>query len=83
VAVLYTERGTSVRSFRGDPPATGRSYEIVAMEWFEIKESLIYRRWGAIRPLNPGRWDCHLPDPASQSVGQTGATKPSDGCGFL
>jgi steroid delta-isomerase-like uncharacterized protein len=46
VAVRYTERGTSVGPFRGQP-ATGKSYEIVAMEWFIIKEGKIHRRWGA------------------------------------
>lgn len=46
VAVRYLERGTSARPFRGQA-ATGRSYEIVAMEWFHIKEGRIERRWGA------------------------------------
>lgn len=46
VAVRYTERGTSVQPFRGQGP-TGRSYEIAAMEWFEIEHGLIRRRWGA------------------------------------
>jgi steroid delta-isomerase-like uncharacterized protein len=46
VAARYTERGTSVGSFRGGP-VTGKSYEIVAMEWFIIKDGLIHRRWGA------------------------------------
>ena len=46
VAVRYTECGTSVKPFRG-APATGRPYEITAMEWFEIKDGLIQRRWGA------------------------------------
>ncbi len=46
VAMRYTERGTSLKPFRGKP-ATGRSYEIVAMEWFELKGGLIHRRWGA------------------------------------
>jgi steroid delta-isomerase-like uncharacterized protein len=46
VAVRYTERGTSTKSFRGQP-VTGKSYEIVAMEWFEMKNDKIYRRWGA------------------------------------
>src|SRR4051812_33527592 len=32
VAARYLERGTSVRPFRGGPPATGLGYEIVAME---------------------------------------------------
>lgn len=46
VAVRYTERGTSVGSFRGGP-VTGKSFEVVAMEWFEIKDGKIHRRWGA------------------------------------
>jgi steroid delta-isomerase-like uncharacterized protein len=46
VAVRYTERGKSVRAFRGAGP-TGKTYEITAMEWFELKDNLIHRRWGA------------------------------------
>jgi steroid delta-isomerase-like uncharacterized protein len=46
VAVRYVERGTSVGSFRGGP-VTGRSFEVVAMEWFIFKDGRIHRRWGA------------------------------------
>jgi steroid delta-isomerase-like uncharacterized protein len=46
VAVRYTERGTSVGEFRGQGP-TGKSYEIAAMEWFEMAGGRIRRRWGA------------------------------------
>jgi steroid delta-isomerase-like uncharacterized protein len=46
VAVRYTERGTSVGPWRGHE-ATGKSYEVVAMEWFIVKENRIHRRWGA------------------------------------
>ena len=46
VAVRYIERGTSVGSFRGGP-VTGKSFEVVAMEWFNIKDGKIHRRWGA------------------------------------
>ncbi len=46
VAVRYIERGTAARSFRG-APATGRSYELTAMEWFVVQGELIHRRWGA------------------------------------
>ena len=46
VAVRYTERGTSVKSFRGQGP-TRNSYEVVAMEFFEMKDGRIHRRWGA------------------------------------
>jgi ketosteroid isomerase-like protein len=45
VAVRYTECGQSNGEFMGKAP-TGRSYEITAMEWFEIKDGLIHRRWG-------------------------------------
>ena len=46
VAVRYLERGTSVASFR-EGPVTGKSYEIVAMEWFLLQNGRIHRRWGA------------------------------------
>jgi steroid delta-isomerase-like uncharacterized protein len=46
VAARYTERGTSVKAFRGQA-ATGKSYEMVAMEWFVFEEGRIHRRWGA------------------------------------
>ena len=46
VAVRYTERGTFVAPFRVQQP-TGRSFELVAMEWFTLKEGKIHRRWGA------------------------------------
>lgn len=46
VAVRYTETGTFKGHFMGNEP-TGKSYELVAMEWFVIKQGLIIRRWGA------------------------------------
>ena len=46
VAVRYTERGTFRAPAFGHAP-TGRSYELVAMEWFEIRDGRIARRWGA------------------------------------
>lgn len=46
VAVRYTERGKFIGAFRGVEP-TGKSYEVVAMEWFEIRQGAITRRWGA------------------------------------
>jgi steroid delta-isomerase-like uncharacterized protein len=46
VAVRYIERGTSVGAFRGNPP-TGKPYEVVAMEWFALRDGKIHRRWGA------------------------------------
>jgi steroid delta-isomerase-like uncharacterized protein len=46
VAARYTERGMSVGSFRGGP-VTGRSFEVVAMEWFVVCDGRIQRRWGA------------------------------------
>lgn len=46
VAVRYTERGTSRAPFF-DKPATGKSYELVAMEFFVVQGGKIERRWGA------------------------------------
>lgn len=46
VAVRYTERGTFRAPFRGQPP-TGKSFELVAMEWFTMQDGKIQRRWGA------------------------------------
>jgi steroid delta-isomerase-like uncharacterized protein len=46
VAVRYTESGHfHARAFGNDP--TGKSYQLVAMEWFEIEHGRIKRRWGA------------------------------------
>jgi steroid delta-isomerase-like uncharacterized protein len=45
VAARYRERGRFVGPFRGHAP-TGKSFELVAMEWFVMKEGKIYRRWG-------------------------------------
>lgn len=47
VAARFTERGTSLKAFRGGPAPTGRSYEVTAMEWFVVKHNQIHRRWGA------------------------------------
>src|SRR5438128_1155589 len=46
VAVRYTERGTFKAPAFGHEP-TGRSYELVALELFEIEDNKIKRRWGA------------------------------------
>ncbi len=46
VAVRYTERGKFIGPFRGSEP-TGKSFELVAMEWFILKDGKIHRRWGA------------------------------------
>lgn len=46
VAARYTERGTFCAPAFGYEP-TGKSYELVAMEWFELQNGKIRRRWGA------------------------------------
>lgn len=46
VAVRYKETGTARAPFFGKP-ATGRHYELVAMEWFVVRNGKIERRWGA------------------------------------
>ena len=45
VAVRYTERGRSVGPFAGRPP-TGRAFELLTMEWLELRGGRIRRRWG-------------------------------------
>ena len=45
VAVRYTEREKSFTPFRTEPAGDG-TYEAVAIEWFEVKDGLIQRRWG-------------------------------------
>jgi steroid delta-isomerase-like uncharacterized protein len=46
VAVRYTESGRSAKAFRGMGP-TGKTYELTAMEWFEVEGGKIQKRWGA------------------------------------
>lgn len=46
VAARYIERGTFRAPAFGHQP-TGKSYELVAIEWFEIEQGKIKRRWGA------------------------------------
>jgi predicted ester cyclase len=46
VAARYVETGTFRSPVFGNQP-TGRSYELVAMEWFKIEGGKIKRRWGA------------------------------------
>jgi predicted ester cyclase len=46
VAVRYVESGTFRAPAFGNAP-TGKSYTLIAMEWFEIEGSKIKRRWGA------------------------------------
>jgi steroid delta-isomerase-like uncharacterized protein len=46
VAARFTESGKSIKLFRGEP-ATGKTYQIPAMEFFEIQNQKIHRRWGA------------------------------------
>ncbi len=45
VVARFTERGKSVGEFHGHAP-TGKTYEVLAMEWFEIADGRIQRRWG-------------------------------------
>jgi steroid delta-isomerase-like uncharacterized protein len=54
VAVRYTERGTFHQNFRGNPP-TGQSYELVAMEWFLLRDGKIQKRWAARDALAQAR----------------------------
>lgn len=46
VAARYTESGTFRAPFRDTAP-TGKSYRLVAMEWFRLRDGEIDERWGA------------------------------------
>ncbi|MBD2081610.1 ester cyclase [Leptolyngbya sp. FACHB-17] len=46
VAARYVETGTFWAPAFGNQP-TGKSYELIAIEWFEIEDGKIKRRWGA------------------------------------
>jgi len=46
VAVRFIERGKFIGPFRGHAP-TGKTYEIVALEWFTVHDGRIQQRWGA------------------------------------
>lgn len=49
VVARFTETGRFIGPFRGlaGLQPTGKTYEIVAMEWFEFEHGRIARRWGA------------------------------------
>jgi predicted ester cyclase len=49
VVVRYVESGRFKGFFRGleGHAPTGRSYQVVAMEWFELEGDRIAKRWGA------------------------------------
>lgn len=46
VVARFTETGTFTNPAFGKEP-TGKSYELVAMEWFQVEDEKIIRRWGA------------------------------------
>ena len=67
IALLYTERGWSRASYLGRP-ATRRSYELPAVDWFVIEEGRISRQWRVRdRASMAGQlgWDYPLPAPSS------------------
>lgn len=46
VAVRFEETGVWTQPFRDFDAPTGRSFRLDAIEWFEIAEGKILRRWG-------------------------------------
>ena len=67
IALLYTERGWSRASYLGRS-ATGRSYELPALDWFVIEEGRIARQWRVRDRASMARqlgWDESLPAPSS------------------
>jgi steroid delta-isomerase-like uncharacterized protein len=66
VAVLYTERGWSRSPYQGRP-ASGRSYELPAVDWFVIEEGRIARLWRVRDLASQARqlgWDAPLSAPS-------------------
>lgn len=47
VAVRYREHGRWTGPFLDFTEPTGRAYELVALEWFEVKNGKIISRWAA------------------------------------
>lgn len=45
VVARFVERGKSIGPFRGQA-ATGKSSEVLAIEWFTLSNGRISRRWG-------------------------------------
>ena len=65
VALLYTERGWSRAAYLGQP-ATGRSYELPAVDWFVIEEGRIARQWRIRDRASLARqlgWEQPVPEP--------------------
>ena len=65
VALLYTERGWSRAAYLGHP-ATGRSYELPAVDWFVIEEGRIARQWRIRDRASLARqlgWEQPVPEP--------------------
>jgi len=54
VAARYIETGTFRAPAFGRQP-TGKSCELVAMEWFEIEDGKIKHRWGARDSASPAQ----------------------------
>ena len=48
VAVRFTERGTFSSPFRGIPP-TDKSYEVIAMDWFVLRDGKDHPTLGCAR----------------------------------
>ena len=62
IALLSTERGWSRAPYLGRP-ATGRSYELAAVDWFVIEEGRILRQWSVHDRASMARqlgWDDQL-----------------------
>ena len=67
VAVRFRESGRWTGPFLEFTQPTGRSYELVAMEWFELRDGKIMRRWGA-RDGSSQAAQLGFPQPAQHAV---------------
>jgi hypothetical protein len=67
VGVRYTETGRWTGPFLGFGKPTGRSYTLVAMEWLELADGRIARRWGARDAASQAR-QVGFPEPAKRPM---------------
>jgi len=72
VAVRYCEHGRWTGPFLGFTEPTGNTYELVAMEWFEVEDGKIAGRWGARDGAAQAR-QLGFPAPAAAPKGKQAA----------
>ncbi|MFD1942922.1 ester cyclase [Paradevosia shaoguanensis] len=71
IVVRFLESGRWTAPFLGMTEPTGKSFELVAIEWFELTDGLIHRRWGVRDAASQARQVGfpHAVGPAKPAVG--------------